>query len=376
MILLNHVVLDSVIECSTCEDITGTYQSAAGNDLVIEDASSAGYTINGVATADGLADLYVSNGKVGVITDILLPPPPPASRTIWDVVNDDPARFSTFISVATTTGIDSYYMADGEKTLFVPTNEAFEAILPSGLLDKYFDTELWTASFLNAVLAFHDIPGTVLSTDLVNGTEIFPFVNGGLLGSSLTVTLPPPMLSAASMPVPANIFEPDLTADNGVVHVVDQVLTPSFVRLNAVEAAAVTGSFNILLELATIAGLNDLLSGPGPFTVFAPPDDVFNAYGEDFINDLREDPDRTREVLSNHLLLDFILPCCRNVTDVYETALGSELTIEDLGSSGGYVIKEGNAFTGDVSTAPGLSGLLISNGVISVITDILIPPSS
>jgi hypothetical protein len=150
-------------------------------------------------------------------------PVPPSPSTVWDIVNAQPDRFSIFIAVSALAGRDAFYQADGEITLFVPTDDAFGTVIPSDLLNKYLDTSVWGTGFISTILSFHDIPGTVLSTDLVNGTVINPLGSGGLLPNSLLLTLPPPLLSAPSLPSPASIVEVDLIASNGVVHVVDQV---------------------------------------------------------------------------------------------------------------------------------------------------------
>jgi uncharacterized surface protein with fasciclin (FAS1) repeats len=143
-------------------------------------------------------------------------------------------------------------------------------------------------------------------------------------------------------------------------------LTPSFIRVNGAEAAAATGLFDILLELVELTGLTDVFTGPGPYSLFAPPDDVFESYGEDFINDLREDPEGTRIVLLNHVIPDFILPCCDDAAGTYQSAAGFPLEV--VSTDTGYTIN-------GIATAAGLSDLLVSNGKVGVVTDLLVPPA-
>ena len=66
----------------------------------------------------------------------------------------------------------------------------------------------------------------------------------------------------------------DIDADNGVVHVVDKVIAvPTVVDL------AVQGDFSVLVAALTRSDLTanfvEILSGTGPFTVFAPTDQAF-----------------------------------------------------------------------------------------------------
>ena len=73
----------------------------------------------------------------------------------------------------------------------------------------------------------------------------------------------------------AQVIVADLTADNGVVHVIDAVLTPP-VPTNTVVDIVVNSEVHNLLEAAVLeADLAGTLSGEGPFTVFAPTDDAF-----------------------------------------------------------------------------------------------------
>ena len=69
----------------------------------------------------------------------------------------------------------------------------------------------------------------------------------------------------------------DITADNGVVHVIDAVLLPP-VETTTVVDVIVNSDDHTLLEAAVgAADLVGALSGDGPFTVFAPTDAAITA---------------------------------------------------------------------------------------------------
>ena len=69
-----------------------------------------------------------------------------------------------------------------------------------------------------------------------------------------------------------NIIATDITAQNGVIHIVDRVLLPA--NKDIVQTAQVP-DLRILVEAE--AGLVTTLKGPGPFTVFAPSNAAFAA---------------------------------------------------------------------------------------------------
>ena len=71
----------------------------------------------------------------------------------------------------------------------------------------------------------------------------------------------------------SKVIVADVDVKNGVIHAIDKVLLPPTV----VDAAIANGNFSILVQAVVKAGLAETLSGPGPFTVFAPTDAAFQA---------------------------------------------------------------------------------------------------
>jgi hypothetical protein len=140
---------------------------------------------------------------------------------------------------------------------------AFSNLLPADLLEKYFDTDLWTTEYVLELLNCHDIEGAVIFlTNVGNGAEFATCID--IFDPEFVLSTPPPQITKSTMPVPANIVTTDLEAMNGVVHVVDQVLTTSFLRLNAAEAAEQLGQFSILLELIVLTDLLEFVESAGP----------------------------------------------------------------------------------------------------------------
>ena len=104
--------------------------------------------------------------------------------------------------------------AEGDFTLFAPTDAAFDA-LPAGVL-----TELQadaTGALAN-VLLYHVVGGTALSADLSDGQEILT-----AQGETVTVAINGETITING----AEVTMADIEASNGVVHVIDAVLVPS-----------------------------------------------------------------------------------------------------------------------------------------------------
>ena len=76
----------------------------------------------------------------------------------------------------------------------------------------------------------------------------------------------------------ARVSKPDIIADNGVIHVVEEVLLAPAGSVAALAAA--DPRLSSLLAAVTAAGLAETFTGPGNFTVFAPTDEAFAALGD------------------------------------------------------------------------------------------------
>merc|ERR1719430_133358 len=59
---------------------------------------------------------------------------------------------------------------------------------------------------------------------------------------------------------------------------------------------------NSLVDYVSVAGLAELLSGPGPYTVFAPDNSAFASLAPDTLQALAEDVDLLKKVLSYHVV--------------------------------------------------------------------------
>ena len=156
----------------------------------------------------------------------------------------------------------SVLAGDGPLTVFAPTNDAFAA---SGLDQAALDA--LSAADAAQIITYHAVSGTVLSSSLSAGVVNTVAELSLVVGTEGGVTLNG---GNAVVIGGATVTTADVTADNGVVHVIDRVLLPPTVA----DLARYAG----LTELGAAveaAGLTETLSGEGPFTVFAPTNEAF-----------------------------------------------------------------------------------------------------
>jgi uncharacterized surface protein with fasciclin (FAS1) repeats len=131
-----------------------------------------------------------------------------------------------------------------------------------------------------------------------------------------------------------------------------------------VDVAASNPDFETLVAAVTAAGLVETLSGDGPFTVFAPTDEAFEALPEGVLDALLlpENKAALTSILTYHVLASEVMAADVTAGDV-ETVEGSTIAIT---TDGGVEVNDANVTATDVDA---------SNGVIHVIDAVLVPPT-
>lgn len=157
------------------------------------------------------ADVITSNGVIHIIDQVLLPPTP--KNDIAGVAKSA-GQFKTLLAAAEAAGITGALTGSEPLTVLAPTDEAFAA-LPKGTVESLLQPE--NKDKLKAILLYHVVSGTVSAGDALNakaaktlgGQKInFAIKNGKFLVND------------------SNILSADIKADNGLIHVIDQVLIP------------------------------------------------------------------------------------------------------------------------------------------------------
>lgn len=132
-------------------------------------------------------------------------------QTIVDLASANP-QFSTLVDLIIQADLADTLSAEGPFTVFAPTNQAFEDVPEETMAALADDPEL-----LAQVLQYHVVSGEVTSEQVVT-LESAETLEGGSLDISVD--------EGRVMINNANVTSTDLTASNGVIHVIDTVLIP------------------------------------------------------------------------------------------------------------------------------------------------------
>ena len=291
-------------------------------------------------------------------------PTPAESNTIVDYVLGD-ANFSLLKDAVVKAELDGVLSGTGPFTVFAPDNTAFQAFLDAIGTNTIENTP---KDALVAVLTNHVLSGDVKSGDLSTGyfstlsatgfgdaaTSIFINLDGGVTINGTT-----------------KVTSADVDVDNGVIHVIDEVIgLPTIVTF-----ALADPNFSSLVAALTANGLStnfvEVLSGEGPFTVFAPTNAAFQALldsNPDW-NSVADIPTDVLETVLLYHVTDAGNVRSTDLTDdmmVTTLASGETFTI-DLDPANPTIIAGGNTAQIIATDVQGV------NGVIHAIDTVILP---
>lgn len=133
----------------------------------------------------------------------------------------DAGSFNTLVAAVQAAGLEQTLRGPGPFTVFAPTDDAFGA-LPPGTVD--FLLQPANIDILTDILTYHVYGGSLMASDVIARDGMsFAMLNGGLL--NVDVVGGNVVLNQDGSR-PATITTTDITASNGVIHVLDIVLAP------------------------------------------------------------------------------------------------------------------------------------------------------
>ena len=245
------------------------------------------------------------------------------------------------------------------NTVFAPTDAAFEALGEEAITALLADPIA-----LEDVLLYHVLAGSndsVAITDLA-GTTVTMNNNkeAAVILDGETLRLNTSAITTA-----------DIMASNGIIHVIDTVLTPpadapAEVLVDMAQLLSEDAKFSTLTTALQAANLDATLAADGDFTLFAPNNDAFTALGEENLNALLADTDALTQTLLYHLVNDKVIDSTEAIASAGQTitsAAGATLAVTLDGEN--LMINDATVVRAD------LQG---SNGVVHEIDVVLQQP--
>lgn len=285
------------------------------------------------------------NGIIHVLNKVVLP-----GETVVDRAID--AGFSTLVAaVVKAELLPALSEPFATLTVFAPTNAAFDAAATSLGTDI---NGILALPQLGEILKYHVLGSEVLAAAITNGQIVAPLSTLNTLKLTKTTT-------GDVYINQAKVTTPNVDADNGVVHVIDEVVLP----IETVADKAIDGGFSTLVAAVVKAELLPAVSDPFiELTVFAPTNAAFDnlatALGTD-LNGILALPNLA-DVLLYHVTPGNIV--ASSLTNGNVTMLNGDNVIVDI--TNGVKINDANVTTANVEA---------DNGVVHVIDAVLLPTS-
>lgn len=276
------------------------------------------------------------------------------------IANED---LSILVDALTQADLVSILKGDGPFTVFAPTNTAFQALLDSN--DDWNTLSDIDEATLTNVLKFHVLAADVKAADLTDSyvTSLATGPNGEAISLQIDVT------DGIQFNGSATSSTADIATSNGTIHIIDEVMLPPTVVNLALNNAIFSNLVAALTRSDLTTNYVDILSGNGPFTVFAPTNSAFEALLEtnDDWNSLEDIPLETLEAVLNYHVINGANVQSSQLSDDQEVGtLGGTITI-DL-SDGAKVETTSNQSVNII-----LTDVQGANGVVHVVDRVLLP---
>uniref|UniRef100_A0A3Q3M6L2 Transforming growth factor-beta-induced protein ig-h3 n=1 Tax=Mastacembelus armatus TaxID=205130 RepID=A0A3Q3M6L2_9TELE len=241
----------------------------------------------------------------------------------------------------------------GSFTFFAPSDKAWAA-LPTEILDALVSNV--NIELLNA-LHYHMVNRRLTSEELRHGSSFASMYQGFHVhihhysNGVVTVNC-------------GRLIKPDQHATNGIVHVVDRVITA--ISNNVQTLIDVEDDLETLRTAIAAAGLTTMLENEGQYTIFAPTNEAFEKIPPETLNRILADPVALRDLLNYHILKQ--MQCAESIVSgtPMETLQGTTL---EVGCDGDQMTLNGKA----IITKKDQLG---TNGVVHYINELLIPDSA
>lgn len=286
-----------------------------------------------------------------------------ADNTITEIAVKN-SNLKMLAQALTRTDLATTLQGAGPFTVFAPTDAAFTAFLKT---TPYATVNDVPKEILTQILLNHVVTGSVKSSALSTG--YIKTLAKGSASATNTLSMYVDITSGVKLNGGANVTIADVMASNGVIHIVDAVIgLPTIVT-----HAAVNTNFSTLVSLLNRNGqpnFIEALSGPGPFTVFAPTNAAFAALNTELAPGgiASVSPANLTKVLQYHVASGNVLAATltegQMITPILTPA--QKFTIQ---LAGGAKIKDAN---GKISTII-ITDVQCTNGVIHAIDKVLMP---
>jgi transforming growth factor-beta-induced protein len=276
--------------------------------------------------------------------------------------------FTSLVAALQKANLVTTLQTQGPFTVLAPTNAAFSTFLSNNGFNSLDEVPV---DVLTNILLNHVVGGRLASTDLTTGYAS-TFATSSASDASMSIFIDTSNGSVKFNGI-SSVASADISADNGIVHVVDAVIgLPSVVTF-----AVADPTFSTLVAALTrddlttnFVGVLSIATGtsPAPFTVFAPTNDAFGSLLSELgIAGLADIDEPTLDsVLKYHVVAGANVLDTNLTDDMTVTTLGGDITAN---VTGGATLTNSDGRVSDIIA----TNVQANNGVIHAINKVILP---
>lgn len=213
-----------------------------------------------------------------------------------DYLNENQDKYSYFLEIAQATNMmhtfSSYNPHGNGYTLFLPSNEAFEAYFQDNPNYNGINDIIADKSFAWELIRYHTVNMTIRTNDFPFGAFPDTTLSGDLLTVGFTNNIDSTVYLINNQ---APVTLRNIEARNGYIHEIGKVLEP--IVFTGYELLSINPDYSILTELFELSGLNEKMglyeSGENgkienQYTILAEPDSIYHKRGFFSVQDVIE----------------------------------------------------------------------------------------
>ena len=290
-------------------------------------------------------------------------------KNILEVAVNEPDLSNIVIAISLADGDLGSLLSGGQYTLLAPNNFAFDLFLTN---NGFASIEDVPSDLLSKILLNHVISGTVNSTALTSAVSGYAnTIATNTDGDNLSLYFN--TSSGVKFNGVSKLIKADLSAINGIVHVIDKVIgLPTVVTFTKADpnfstlVSALTRD-DLTSDFASILS-TDSTTDPAPFTIFAPINEAFSGLlAELGITSLLDIDEPTLDAVLKYHVVGGANILASDLTDnLTITTLGGDITAN---ITGGASLSDNTGRISEIITV----NIQANNGVIHAINKVILP---
>lgn len=344
-LMKNHIIPHTI--CIPAVIDTHKMKTLGGHRVELS-CNQSGVYVDGAKLSS--EQLMAQNGVINVISKVLVPD---RARSVVELIGRRPEQLSTFSNYLKKSGLEQTLLEPNiSVTVFVSTNNAFKQMPEKELSSLDEDGEK-----LKELMEHHIVHGKVKSESISDNMRVVTLNRQ----NSLRLKVYRKEVGVES----AIVEESDIEGQNGVLHIIDTVLTPP--KHSIMELLQSEGEYSMMADAIHQVQefephfLNSKVNAS--FTIFAPTNQAFHELGDENLRKLMKNKRRLKKMVQNHVVDNMFSAGSIHTKLLYDFRTEYQ-TVKVHKEKGSLMVNSAHVIKPDV---------VVKDGIVHCIDQVLVP---